>query len=341
MLSEAERQLLIALLELSEPIETPNNTHYAFYPTSLDDAGQYFGALREPWVPAYQSLLDRGMIQGRPGAWELTAAGSALARQQRLDHPPIWYWYRRFYTLAPKSAAYSRFCRRLYGRDLNQSNVSDLAQVDLLIEVARLDPGARVLDVGCGCGLFAEFLSDTTGARVWGIDYVPEAIEQALERTTAKRERLDFQVGNLDHLGSAPGSFDLVVSIDTLYMPVDLPATLDTLRSMLAPSGRLLVYYMSLLSDPSQPRESLDADRTDLALALHTVGLPYRTWDVIEATVDLMRRKRHLAQGMRAEFEAEGSLFLYEHLIAESDGCTAPYDPQTTTLSRYLYEVTP
>ena len=340
MLSEAERQVLIALVELSEPIETPNNTHYSFYPTSLDDAAQYFGALREEWAPAYRSLLDQGLIEGRPGDCALTGTGAALARQQRLDHPPIWYWYRTFFVLAARSEAYSRFCRRLYGRDLSQSNFSDMAQVDLLMEVAHLGPGDRVLDVGCGRGLFAELLSDSTGARVWGVDYVPEAIEEALDRTSAKRERLDFQVGNLDHLDFAPGSFELVVSIDTLYMPNDLSATLGVLRSLLAPGGKMLVYYSSLLSDPSQPRESLLADHTDLARGLRQARLQYRTWDVSEATVHLMRRKRRLAQEMRAEFEAEGSLFLYDHLIAESDGGTAPYDPQTTTLSRYLYEVT-
>jgi len=31
-LAEAEIQLLIALIELEEPVETPNNNFYEFYP---------------------------------------------------------------------------------------------------------------------------------------------------------------------------------------------------------------------------------------------------------------------------------------------------------------------
>jgi hypothetical protein len=52
-----------------------------------------------------------------------------------------------------------------------------------------------------------------------------------------------------------------------------------------------------------------------------------------------LRRKHGLARAMRADFENEGTLFLYDHLIAESDSGSGPYDPQTANLSRYLYQV--
>lgn len=343
--TEAERQVLIALIELSEPIETPNNTHYAFYPKTIEAAAAYFRSLREDWSPAYTSLAARGLLQSEPAGYTLTGAGAALARQERLDHPPIWYWYREYYPITATSPVFSRFCAQLYGRDLCQSNFSDMSQIDFLLQAAGLKPGDRVLDLGCGRGLFAEYLSDTTGARCWGVDYVPEAIQDARQRTAAKRDRLCFQVGNFDHLEYAPalfdasGSFDVLVSIDTLYMPNDLPATLRVLKNLLAPGGKMLVYYLTLLFDPTQTRTSLQPDNTDLARALQQVGLAYRTWDFSEPTFHLMRRKHRLAQAMRAEFEAEGTLFLYNHLIAELDGGTAPYDPHTTNLSRYLYLV--
>lgn len=343
--SEAERQLLIALIELTEPLETPNNTHYTFHPKTLEQAAAYFLHLRVDWQPAVESLPARGLITNDGGELGLTRAGAAVARQERLDHPPIWYWYREFYTLTDSSPAYSRFCAELYGRDLCQTDFSDMEQIDFLIETANLAQGAyahhpaRVLDLGCGSGKFAEYLSDCTGAQVWGVDYTPEAIEQALARTTDKRERLDFRVGNLDHLDFPPGAFDLLVSIDTLYMPNDLTATLRTMRRLLAPRGRMLIFYISMLFDPSQPRETLLPDRTPLAQALDQVGMSYTTWDFSEKTFHLMRRKRRLAESMRAEFEAEGTQFLYNHLITESDGSTHVYDPRTATISRYLYDV--
>lgn len=338
-LSEAERQLLIAMIELSEPIETPNNTHYTFYPKTLEDASLYFDSLKEDWEPAYASLARRGLLQTAGSFPSLTPAGAALARQERLDHPPIWYWYREYYTITSRSTAYSHFCKMLYGRDLCQTDFSDSAQLDLLLQVAQFKPGDRVLDLGCGKGQFAEYLAEVSGARVWGVDYVPEAIQQALHRTSAKRDRLDFKVGNFDHLDYPPGSFDRIVSIDTLYMPNDLTVTIRKLCELLAPGGKMLIYYLTLLFDQEQPREILKPDKNDLARALQQVGLPYRTWDVSESTYHLMQRKYQLARSMQAEFEKEGTLFLYNHLIAESESGESPYDPQTCHLSRYLYHV--
>lgn len=340
-ITEAERQVLIALIELAEPIETPNNSHYSFYPSTLDEAAAYFHTLRENWDTAYLRLIAKELIQIEGTTYQLTDAGAVQARRERLDHPPIWYWYREYYTITARSPVYSRFCQALYGYDLCQTNFSDMAQLEFLIQSTELGPDKRALDLGCGKGLFAEYISDCTGARVWGVDYVPEAIQQALERTAEKRGRLDFQVGNFDHLDFANDSFDLITSIDTLYMPNDLPATLCMLRDLLAPGGKMLIYYSSFCFDPAQSREILRPHGTDLARALTNAALPYRTWDFTRSTFDLMRRKHRLARAMRAEFEAEGTLFLYEHLLAESDSGSSPFDPQTVNITRYLYEVTP
>jgi ubiquinone/menaquinone biosynthesis C-methylase UbiE len=338
--SEAERQVLIAHIELCDPVETPNNTHYPFYPKTLAEAAAYFGGLREDWSRAYLALNRRGLISGSASDCVLTDAGKAAARQERLDHPPIWYWYREFYTSSARSRAYSRFCERLYGRDLCQTDFSDMTQVDFLVQQAELQPGMHALDLGCGNGLFAEYLSERTGAQVTGIDYIPEAIEQAQVRTLSKRPMLQFQVGNLDHLAEIQGKFDLITSIDTLYMPNDLPRTLRQVERLLAPRGKMLIYYTEMIFDPAQPRDVLQPCGTTLAKALEAVGLPYRTWDFSAATHALLQRKRQLALEMQPEFEAEGTLFLHNHLMIESSAGSEAYDPAAASLCRYLYECT-
>ncbi|MBE0699439.1 MAG: class I SAM-dependent methyltransferase [Anaerolineaceae bacterium] len=337
--TEAERQVLIALIELSEPIETPNNTHYSFHPTSLAEAAAYFCSLREDWIPAYPSLLQRGLLVEKASTFSLTDPGRQAARQERLEHPPIWYWYRKYYTITARSPVYSRFCERLYGRDLSQTDFSDMTQIDFLIRQSTLQPGMRGLDLGCGNGLFAEYLSDCTGAQVVGLDYIPEAIAQAQQRTQPKRDRLQFVVGDLDHLTEVQGSFDLLTSIDTLYMPNDLPKTLRRMHELLVAGGKMLIFYTEMIFDPAQSRDILLPGGTGLAKALDSVGLRWRTWDFSQATVTLMRRKRILAQEMRGEFEAEGSLFLYDHLYMESFEGDHAYDPADANLCRYLYEV--
>ena len=306
MLTEAERQALIALIELDEPVETPNNNHYSFYPTDLEAAATYFYGLREDWGEAYESLAAGGWLAQEPDGWALTEAGRAAARQERQDHPPIWYWYRVFYPLAARSGVYGQFCQQLYGRDLRQAGFSDMAQMELLLKVGGLGRESRVLDLGCGLGYAAEYLSDESGARMWGLDYTPEAVALANARTANRRERLAFVEGNLDALNFPAGGFDCLVSIDTLYMPSDLPATLRAMRNLLAPGGQMLVYYSAFAFDPAG-REALEADCTPLARGLQAVGLAYQTWDVTENTFQMMRRKARLAEDFREAFEAEGS----------------------------------
>jgi SAM-dependent methyltransferase len=336
---EAERQLLIALIEMEEPVETDNNRSYRFYPQTLDEAGTYFGVLREDWNGAYSSLVEQKLISPNGERYSLTEAGKKLARQQRQDHPPIYYWYRQFYPLAASSPAYARFCQKLYGANLYQAGFSDVEQIDSLLKIGNLKPRDRILDLGCGLGGVLEYLSDCSGAFGLGLDYAPEAVDFALWRTRNKRERLNFIQGNLDHLDSLPKKFDIMLSIDTLYMPNQLPETLRKMQALAAPGGQMLVFYSHFAFQPGEPRERLTPGGNALGQALAEVGLSYQTWDFSEATFYLMRRKHRLALEMTADFETEGSQVLLEFLLSESDAGDEPFDARTNPYSRYLYRI--
>ncbi len=41
------------------------------------------------------------------------------------------------------------------------------------MEALRLRSGDRVLDLGCGNGMIAEYISDRAAAHVMGLDYIP------------------------------------------------------------------------------------------------------------------------------------------------------------------------
>ena len=62
-LSEAEIQVLIVLIELSQPIETPNNNFYRFHPQTVEEAAAYFKGFRADWGEAYDDLAQRGLLE--------------------------------------------------------------------------------------------------------------------------------------------------------------------------------------------------------------------------------------------------------------------------------------
>ncbi len=59
ILSEAESQVLIVLIELADPIETANNNFYQFYPKSIEEAAAYFRGLRLDWSKLMESCAMR------------------------------------------------------------------------------------------------------------------------------------------------------------------------------------------------------------------------------------------------------------------------------------------
>jgi ubiquinone/menaquinone biosynthesis C-methylase UbiE len=338
-LNEGEIQVLIVLIELAQPKETPNNNHYSFYPKTVEQAATYFKGSRVDWMEAYQSLAEKGYVTTESTGYALTQRGVQLANQVRKARPPIYYWYEQYYALAPNSHAYQQFCEQIYGRFLCQTNFSDMEQINKLVEVLHLTPGQQALDIGCGTGMVAEYLSDQTGACFTGIDYSPTAIRQATQRTVAKRNRLTFRELNMDSLDYPDRSFDAIISIDTLYMPNDLDTTLKRLECMLRPGGKLAILWLQMLWDPHASRDALLASNTPIALTLQRHGYTYQNWDFSAQTYRQMQRKPGVGASLKGEFEAEGNQALYDYVNAESIADPAPYDLDASTISRTLYLV--
>jgi ubiquinone/menaquinone biosynthesis C-methylase UbiE len=216
-----------------------------------------------------------------------------------------------------------------------------MAQLDALLATLALQPTDRVLDLGCGVGLIAEYIADRSGATVTGLDYMPEAIEEASRRTAAKRNRVNFYTGNLDHLPFPPASFDALVAIDTLYMPNDLDDTLAQMRTILRPGGQMGIFYSHMIWDEEASLEVLQIERTPLGEALARAGLAYTTQEFTEATYSHLQRKYKIAETLKANFIAEGHEFLYKYLVAESERSPLPYDSNTCRMRRYMLHVRP
>jgi SAM-dependent methyltransferase len=89
----------------------------------------------------------------------------------------------------------------------------------------------RVLDAGCGDGLFACSIAAPV---VVGIDSSPGMVERALSRG------VDARVADLHELPFADGEFDVVVCAGVLHHLHDLDRAVAEIARVLRPGGRLV-----------------------------------------------------------------------------------------------------
>ena len=116
------------------------------------------------------------------------------------------------------------------------------AKYDLVARKLDLQPGQRLLDVGCGWGGMVRHAARECGVRALGVTLSREQAAWAQE--AIKREGLDHlaEVRHLDYRDTPDGDFDAVSSIGlTEHIGVDnYPAYFGFLRDKLKPQGRLL-----------------------------------------------------------------------------------------------------
>jgi cyclopropane fatty-acyl-phospholipid synthase-like methyltransferase len=257
-----------------------------------------------------------------------------------MESPNLRDFYNRYYLATATSKAYAAFCERVFGANYAQHGFSDMAQVDSLLAFLNLRPGDRVLDLGCGNGGIAAYIASQTGAFVTGIDYVPEAIRQAQARTREVTRRLVFRVMDIGRLDYPPGSFDALISIDTLYF-TDLPDTVRQMKSVLKPGGQMGIFFSHGVS-PGNPAETFDYEslhpnQTPLAAALSKHGMRYKVWDYTAEDYAHALLKKKVAEDLKAELEAEGNLFLYRSRYGEAVGVLKAIDADAHR--RFLYHV--
>ncbi len=99
----------------------------------------------------------------------------------------------------------------------------------------------KVLEVGGGQGELAEWLQGELGALVTFVDQSERMVELARARGV-----LDAQVGDVQALPFADGSFDLAVAAWMLYHVHDLDRGLAELARVLEPGGKLVAVTNSV-----------------------------------------------------------------------------------------------
>lgn len=122
-------------------------------------------------------------------------------------------------------------------RTLHAINPVRLAFVRESVELA----GARVLDIGCGGGIFSEALAQA-GAHVSAIDLAPATLAVARAHALEAGLKIDYQLTSAEALAALqPAAFDVVCCMEMLEHVPEPQAILLACAKLLKPGGWLFL----------------------------------------------------------------------------------------------------
>ena len=104
------------------------------------------------------------------------------------------------------------------------------------LERTGLEPGWRVLDVGCGAGAFLRLAADG-GAEPSGLD----ASEALIAFAQTRLPQADLRVGEMEELPWDDDSFDLVTGFNSFFFADDMVAALCEARRVAKPGAAVVI----------------------------------------------------------------------------------------------------
>lgn len=125
--------------------------------------------------------------------------------------------------------------------------------------------GLRVLDAGTGPGFLALLMADR-GHCVTGVDYTDAMLEKARENAAARQRIIDFRKMDVQNLGFAGNTFDLVVARNLTWNLETPEAAYGEFYRVLRPGGQLLNFdanwYRYLFDDRAYQGYMADRQNT-------------------------------------------------------------------------------
>ena len=134
------------------------------------------------------------------------------------------------------------------------ANSLERAQIDkkaLIAAKLRLEPGMRVLDIGCGWGGLGLYLNRHFGVEVLGVSLAPDQVRFANERAEAAgvADKVKFQ---LTDYRDVTGPFDRITSVGMIEHvgAPHLPEYFAKTGELLAPDGIMLTHTIGRTNGP-------------------------------------------------------------------------------------------
>ena len=135
------------------------------------------------------------------------------------------------------------------------SEAANARLIDRFVRLTGLKPGARVIDLGCGSGIFTHLLNQR-GYDVAGLDISPKLLELARR----KYPDLQFDEGDVEALPYKNASVDGVLLSGLVHHLPDAGRCAAEVMRVLKPKGRFVAFdpnranpFMYLYRDRSSP----------------------------------------------------------------------------------------
>ncbi len=124
------------------------------------------------------------------------------------------------------------------------------------VQLAQIQPGDHVLEVGCGTGTLSLAAAQQAGptGKVYGIDMIPQMIELSRGKAAQAGADITFQLGSIDDIPFPANQFDAVMcSFMIFHMSEGVRQKgIQEIYRVLKPGGRLLVLDLTPPAAPVQ-----------------------------------------------------------------------------------------
>lgn len=160
----------------------------------------------------------------------------------------------------------------LLGREAGTA-ASERRVVDRILDLAELQAGDRIADLGAGHGALAFAAAARAGprGRIVCIDVEAQVLAEAERRSQASHlTNIEFALADAAKLPLEPGDLDVVAAKSLFYSLVDRGSAMREAFRVVKPGGRLALF------EPLLRRESIwkTGSRARLAEALEAAGHP-------------------------------------------------------------------
>lgn len=199
------------------------------------------------WCGLMEWPRERGAGNSGGGWKERKAMFSKLAEHSR--RPPLFSRYTAEELWTDPHVARQMLAYHLDpDQDLASRNHAFIQRsVAWLVERFNLGEGKRVLDLGCGPGLYSNALAES-GASVTGVDFSESSLAHARSEAESRGLQVDYLHGNYLDL-EVPGTFDLALLIFGDFCalgPEQRRSLLHRVKEWLRPGGRFVLDVSSL-----------------------------------------------------------------------------------------------